>query len=63
MAASDPNAASAAKDRRTVTCPWCGRTVETFNHPDQGRVMLGHRIEQPHVPETPWCEGGGRNAD
>lgn len=50
-------------DRRSaatvVLCPLCGREIETFER-DGDRLLLGHRIEQHHTPETPWCHGGGR---
>jgi ribosomal protein S27AE len=42
-------------------CPYCGRYTAMFDHPEYGRVMMGHRVSVPPSPDTPWCEGGGRS--
>lgn len=44
----------------TSRCRFCDREIEVFRHPDLGLVLLGHRVEMPHTPETRWCQGGGR---
>lgn len=44
---------------KTVPCPFCGRTVQTFTS-DHGTLMYGHRVASMPMAGTPWCEGGGR---
>jgi len=45
--------------RPRAVCPWCGREVSVFVHPDDLKPRLfGHRVSYP--PPSDWCRGGGQ---
>lgn len=48
--------------RATAKCPYCGRSVELFSHPDHGIVLMAHRLpggDESASFKPPWCQGGG----